>query len=82
MVSTETTKSPIPPSTEMVEKHIEKTDTIPSKKVYQKKTKPVSISEPVVEKKNEDRASQKGKGKEKIDEIGVETSSSSHGPPG
>ena len=54
----------------MVEKHIEKTDTIPSKKVYQKKAKAVSISEPIVEKKNEDKASQKGKGKAKIDEVG------------
>ena len=70
MESTETTKSLIPPSTEMVEKHIEKTDTIPSKKVYQKKTKTVSISEPIVQKKNEDKASQKGKGKAKIDEVG------------
>ena len=54
----------------MVEKHIEKTDTIPSKKVYQKKAKAVSISEPIVEKKNEDKASQNGKGKAKIDEAG------------
>ena len=69
MESTETTKTPIPPSTEMVEKHVEKADTVPSKKVYQKKAKPVSISEPV-EKKNEDKTSQKGKGKAKIDEVG------------
>ena len=70
MESTETTKTPIPPSTEIAEKHVEKAETVPSKKIYQKKARPVSISEPVVEKKNEDKASQKGKGKAKIDEVG------------
>ncbi len=54
----------------MVEKHVEKADTVLAKKVYQKKTKPVSILEPAVEKKNEDKTSQKGKGKAKIDEVG------------